>query len=54
MLLKPTTTTLSTVSEDLLLEGDDEYEEETTKPAVNGSTAISSLINENDFLNETI
>lgn len=50
MLLKSTTTTPSTASEDLLLEGDDEYEEETTKPI----SSISSMVNENEALNETI
>jgi len=50
MLLKSTTTTPSTVSEDLLLEGDDEYEEETIKP----NSSIVSLVNENETLNETI
>lgn len=47
MLLKSTTTT---PSEDLLLEGDDEYEEETIKP----NSSIVSLVNENESLNETI
>lgn len=50
MLLKSTTTTPSTVTEDLLLEGDDEYEEDTIKP----NSTIPSLVNENDTLNETI
>jgi len=50
MLLKSTTITPSTVSEDLLLEGDDEYEEETTKP----NSSIVSLVNQNESLNETI
>jgi len=50
MLLKSTTIAPSTASEDLLLESDDEYEEETTKP----NSSIPSLVNENDTLNETI
>jgi len=52
MLLKSTTTAPLSASEDLLLEGDDEYEEEMTTKPVN-STITSSAI-ENEFLNETI